>query len=112
MSYEDKSWMEEAICVKEKVHPEHFDTFDYFICRFALEVCVPCPVKLQCLQQVDPAQNFFDGVAGGIAWRDGRIHRVHPRGQEPLRHHGIETAQPYLRSVKKGALARVAGQTE
>jgi len=41
----------------------------------AIDICVGCKVRDWCLRQVDPAKNFYDGVAGGHAWHDGRVQR-------------------------------------
>jgi hypothetical protein len=39
----------------------------------ALQVCDTCTVRAWCLEQVKPAQSYFDGVAGGHTWRDGEL---------------------------------------
>lgn len=38
----------------------------------ALGTCQTCTVQAWCLQTVDPARNYYDGVVGGHVWRDGR----------------------------------------
>lgn len=48
----------------------------------ALALCQTCPVRLWCLQRVDPIRGFFDGVAGGFIWVDGKVksdHRTNPK---------------------------------
>ena len=45
--------------------------------EYALTLCETCPVKRTCLDVVDPAYSFFDGVAGGLVWLEGRLSRDH-----------------------------------
>lgn len=53
--------------------PEQAHLFDYEIYySAALAICETCPVKDWCLQVVDPALNFYDGVVGGVAWKEGK----------------------------------------
>jgi len=39
----------------------------------ALQICDQCPVRFWCLNHVDPARSYFDGVAGGHTWHEGRL---------------------------------------
>ena len=48
---------------------------DPFAHQYALDICALCPVRLWCLNQVDPARMYFDGVAGGHVWKDGELVR-------------------------------------
>lgn len=52
----------------------------------ALGMCEECPVRLWCLRQVDPARSYFDGVAGGHVWKEGRPQdrMTNPRQDEVL----------------------------
>lgn len=52
------------------INPAFFDDPQFY--QAGLEVCVECPAKLWCLNQVDPVNNWYDGVAGGVAWKDGK----------------------------------------
>lgn len=52
--------------------PGQFDHFAGEAAAAALAVCATCPVKAECLAVVMPRGNSFDGVAGGIVWREGR----------------------------------------
>ena len=57
--------------------PEQFTTLP--VHDDTLNVCRPCKYKTQCLAIVQPRTSHFDGVAGGIAWRNGRpIKRLAP----------------------------------
>jgi hypothetical protein len=38
----------------------------------ALRRCPRCPVRTECLAAVDPERSWFDGVCGGLLWRNGR----------------------------------------
>lgn len=42
----------------------------------ALDICAGCRFVTACLKRVDPRHSQFDGVAGGILWRNGRPARV------------------------------------
>jgi len=63
-----KTYEPDAACIG--VHPEFFDIPEFY--PTALEVCKPCPVRLWCLQLVDPANSYYDGVAGGHVWQNGK----------------------------------------
>ena len=39
----------------------------------ALQICDTCTVRAWCLDQVRPAQSFYDGVAGGHTWSNGAL---------------------------------------
>lgn len=52
----------------------------------ALGICKPCPVKAWCLQTVDPAKNYYDGVVGGHVWKEGvAVHRFSDTTEPILR---------------------------
>lgn len=38
----------------------------------AYELCDRCPVQLWCLEIVNPANTWYDGVCGGLNWANGR----------------------------------------
>jgi WhiB family redox-sensing transcriptional regulator len=38
----------------------------------ALELCAACPFTEKCIARVDPFNSLFDGVCGGLLWRNGR----------------------------------------
>lgn len=43
----------------------------------ALEMCRSCPFTQQCLDRVDPQASYFDGVAAGRVWRNGKaVHSI------------------------------------
>jgi len=39
----------------------------------ALSYCERCPVTRECEDLVRPRRSYFDGVAAGRVWRDGRV---------------------------------------
>lgn len=53
----------------EDEEPSLFD--NEFTFGMALAICAECPVREWCLNRVDPAGSWFDGVAGGVVWREG-----------------------------------------
>jgi WhiB family redox-sensing transcriptional regulator len=38
----------------------------------ALAMCAACPFVEKCIARVDPYNSLFDGVCGGVLWRNGR----------------------------------------
>lgn len=51
--------------------PRYWDATEYPQALAALAICEPCTVKVECLQTVRPGPSWFDGVAGGIVFRNG-----------------------------------------
>lgn len=39
----------------------------------AFDLCDACPVQLWCLETVNPAASWYDGVVGGLVWKDGAL---------------------------------------
>lgn len=64
-----KGSLREASCANEE--PRLFDTMNWLNAP-ALQICRNCPVKELCLETVNPVRTFFDGVAGGFLWLNGR----------------------------------------
>lgn len=61
---------------EHKPNCEGMDPLIFDIPEFAptaIDACNDCKVRAWCLKQVDPAKNYYDGVAGGHQWLDGRI---------------------------------------
>lgn len=48
-----------------------FDAYTFPAAQRALDVCARCTIVETCLDWVRPQKSFFDGVAGGIVWRNG-----------------------------------------
>lgn len=53
------------------IEPSIFDAYEFPAALLALGFCAQCPIKQQCLDVVRPSKSFFDGVAGGVVWRNG-----------------------------------------
>lgn len=51
--------------------PALFEATTYPAARKALAWCAVCPATEDCLTIVRPQRTWFDGVAGGIVWRNG-----------------------------------------
>ena len=61
--------MATAACVG--ADPRLFDSTTFPGADLALHYCGHCPVVALCLDIVRPSKSHFDGVAGGIVWRNG-----------------------------------------
>lgn len=61
--------------------PSLFDATWFPVAYSALRFCGECPVRLECLEYMSPAQNFYSGVAGGLVWSDGRRVRANHKQQ-------------------------------
>lgn len=53
--------------------PWLFDQFQLDLAQPALNYCARCPLWDKCDETVLPAKSFFDGVASGKVWRNGKI---------------------------------------
>lgn len=62
--------LSKASCAQEGMYAVWWDMPEFE--KQALKICDGCPVKLDCLKWVDPANSFYDGVAGGYVWGKGR----------------------------------------
>jgi WhiB family redox-sensing transcriptional regulator len=60
----------EAAC--KGADPSLFDFFDGERVEDALSYCDRCTVIEECLAYVSPRRSYFDGVAAGKVWRNGR----------------------------------------
>lgn len=61
--------------------PRLFDLAWFPAAYVALAYCAVCPVRIRCLEHISPAQNFYEGVAGGMVWKDGDRLRANHRRQ-------------------------------
>jgi len=59
----------DAACLGD--NPKLFDATSYPQAFAGLAVCARCTVKVECLQTVRPGPSWFDGIAGGVVFRDG-----------------------------------------
>ena len=53
--------------------PGLFDAVDGPYVQYALAYCQRCEVVKECDTFVRPRKSFYDGVAAGKLWRNGRI---------------------------------------
>lgn len=60
-----------AVC--RELPPGLFDVTSPIDTRPGLETCATCTVKVECLRAVDPWRSYYDGIAGGYVWQDGRV---------------------------------------
>lgn len=66
--------LREAACVG--VDPSIFDHYRFPDAHLGLAFCHGCPVPTHCMEAVRPQKSHFDGIAGGVVWRNG--YRVRP----------------------------------
>jgi hypothetical protein len=75
-------WMLDAVCIKEKVNPNIFDTisetndpknpnFPYEI--QAMACCNRCPVRMECLIYAKRTMREYTGIVGGVKLINGRV---------------------------------------
>lgn len=74
--------------------PSLFDATWFPKAYSALRFCSECTVRIACLDYVGPAQNFYNGVAGGMVWSEGRRVRANQKQQVIRdRKHVLDLAQ-------------------
>ena len=61
----------EAACLG--ADPRLFEAHSGDAAADALSSCERCPVRPECEDLVRPRRSYFDGVAAGKVWRDGRV---------------------------------------
>lgn len=64
-----KDRLREAACIGS--NPVIFDEYRYPNAALGVEICKRCLVTVECLEYVRPQKSSFDGVAGGLVWRNG-----------------------------------------
>lgn len=74
-----EEFLEYAACVG--ADPRLFDEHWFPKAYEALAYCAECPVRLQCIDYLEPAKNEFTGVCGGLVWRRGRRVRANHKQQ-------------------------------
>lgn len=71
-------------------NPSLFDHVEFPDANLALGFCAQCRIVELCLEVVRPQKSRFDGVAGGVVWRNGyrvradnttREDRMKPKGE-------------------------------
>ena len=70
----------DAACVGE--NPHLFDVYRYPEAWVALTFCSSCPAIQACLDHVRPSKSHYDGVAGGVVWRNGYRVRINNSTRE------------------------------
>lgn len=65
--------LEDAECVS--FDPMLFNAKTYPEADPALKICATCTTVTACIEFVRPSKSYFDGVAGGVVWRNGYIVR-------------------------------------
>jgi hypothetical protein len=65
------SFIEHAPC--KDAEPVMFDQHQIELAQPALNICKGCAYWDNCNSLLEPQKNFYDGVAAGKLWRNGRI---------------------------------------
>lgn len=65
--------LEDAECVSSD--PVLWNAKTYPEADPALKICATCTKATACIEFVRPSKSYFDGVAGGVVWRNGYIVR-------------------------------------
>lgn len=65
------SFISKAPC--KDADPWMFEQYNLDLAQSALGYCSRCYFWSECESLVKPKSNFFDGVAAGKVWRNGRI---------------------------------------
>lgn len=75
--------------------PGVFDDTTFPNALLALSYCETCKITELCVQIVRPSKSSFDGVAGGIVWRNGyKVRRDNSTREDRLRKgNGAESIQ-------------------
>lgn len=68
--------LQKAACIG--VSPSVFDADSYPQAWQGIKVCSSCPrnTAWACLQNIAPHKSWFDGVAGGLVWRNGIVQTI------------------------------------
>lgn len=74
------------------LEPKFFDAKTWDASLVGLNACWSCTVRYECLRLVDPARNYYDGIAGGYVWVEGVL-------REWSIHGDIEPLKPYYASL-------------
>jgi len=70
-SREEQILYSQAVCTDSEAI--YFDQIEHNeMAKEALDHCAVCPVKTQCIMVVKPRESFFDGICGGIIWKNGQ----------------------------------------
>ena len=56
----------------ETQFPDLFDAVYKVEALPVLKICATCEYQVECLKRVNPAENYYDGIAGGYVWRNGK----------------------------------------
>jgi len=75
-----REFLDRAAC--QDANPILFDQHWFPVAYQALEVCSRCPVRRECVDYLDPANNYYSGVCGGMVWSRGN--RVRPNGKQQV----------------------------
>ena len=62
--------LEQAACIG--MPPQVFDGKSAYDIHAGIMVCRSCLVRQPCLEWLRPRRTFYDGIAGGKLWRDGK----------------------------------------
>lgn len=82
-SKEERALYSQAPCIGSNAM--YFDQIEpNALADEALSYCARCPVKAECVMIVKPHESYFDGICGGIIWKNGRPvgSRIKPKAEK------------------------------
>jgi len=76
--YDNRTFLSLAPC--RNADPKLFDAITIQTAQLALDYCRSCSLWDDCSAYVKPSTSYFDGVAAGAVWEDGkRIAQLYKR---------------------------------
>jgi len=69
----------EANCIDKPARYFDETEYDSIIAEAALSICSECKVQEECLLVVNPSNSFYDGIVGGIIFKNGKIQKKEKR---------------------------------
>ena len=74
--FDQERHLQKAACIGTS--PSVFDADTYPQAWNAIKVCSSCPrnTAWACLQKIAPHKSWFDGVAGGMVWKNGIVQTI------------------------------------
>ena len=72
-----------AACLQSEPHVFDQTEYESLYTELALSICGRCTVQEDCLLVVNPTENLYDGVAGGMVFKNGEVVERHTNPKSP-----------------------------